>query len=145
MKVSLFLTMGRIIAMVTLLLCSTSSNAGGYHTYLDEGNLLVKQLIVILVEEQVCTSTIDCQSQGGYAFIKPVKKGVEISVYGIKSDKVVARLLQACTAAFATKPLGQEMTAAIYDIRISDRINQSSLAKAPPIFKLKLEKINANR
>jgi len=134
----------KLFAIMTFIGCSATSRAAGDATYLDEGNTLVRQLIEILIEEHVCTSTIDCRQHGGYAFIKPVKQGVEISVYRIKSDQVAARLLQACTGSFATRPLGKEMTAAIYSIGALERNSQSAFSKTPATFTLKLEKTNVN-
>lgn len=130
------------VAIATLIVCSTTSIAGEDATYLDEGNVLVRRLIDTLIEEHVCVSKIDCRSHGGYAFIKPVKQGVEMSVYGIKSDQVAAKLLQACAGSFATRPLGKEMTVTIYRIGALERNNQTSFSKTPPTFTLKLEKTN---
>lgn len=134
----------KFVTSVALITCTATASAWEDATYLDEGNVLVRRLIDILIEEHICASTIDCRKQGGYAFIKPVKQGVEMSIYRIKSDEVAARLLQACVGSFATRPLGQEMTATIFDIGILERNNQSFFSKAPPTFTLKLEKTNVN-
>ena len=135
----------KILAILVLTLSNATSKAGGEHTYLEEGNLLAERLIRILIEEQVCASIIDCGKRGGFAFVKPVKRGVEISVYSIKSDLIAAKVLQACAFSFATRLIGQEMVASIYNLGTLERMNQSSFNKASPTFTLKLEKQNGNR
>lgn len=133
-----------LLVVAPLILTNTASYAGGYHTFNDEGHLLVNNLKSILIAEHVCASIIDCQSQGGYAFMKPVKLGVKISVYGVKSDRITASLLQTCAAAFATRQLGQEMTVEIYNVSILERNSQSAFSKTPATFTLKLEKTNVD-
>ena len=131
--------------VVATLLTGGSSYASEDPTYLSEGQFLINQLIEILKTEGICTSSVDCRSNGGYALFKPLNHGVRISIYGIKSNLIAAKLLQTCVEYFPTRRLGTEMTVEVFGVSVLERIRQPAFSKSPPKFILKLEKNDVNR
>ena len=133
------------IAAIVLASIVNMSFASKETEYLDEGNLLVKQLIDVLIQGDVCKSPVDCRRNGGFAFFKPERNGVSITVYGVQSKEVAAKLLQTCVTAFAVRPLGTEMSSEIFSVPHAEYIKQQTFRKTSPTFILKLEKSNGNR
>lgn len=130
----------KLIAAIALASVVNVSFASKNTEFLDEGNLLVKQLIEVLIQDNVCKSPIDCRRDGGFAFSKPERNGVSVTVYGVQSKELAAKLLQVCVTAFAVKPIGNEMKAEIFSVSHAEYMSQRLFGKAAPAYVLKLEK-----
>jgi hypothetical protein len=131
----------RVIFFTALIFGTPVAHSAGEHQYLAEGNLLVLRLTDILVREGICEPAIKCASnEGGHVFVKPVKDGVEISIYGIRRVETSSKLLQESAGSFAMRDIGQHLWVQIFESTKASSLNQKFLNKERPKFYLRVEK-----
>lgn len=131
----------RQIFLCALFLPSSFAYSAGEHQYLTEGNLLVGRLTEILIREGICENTTKCSSSdGGHAFVKPVKGGVEVSIYGVDKAEISSKLLQEAAGSFATRDIGRHLLLQIFLPSKNAVSNNKLLRNERPIYSLRVEK-----
>lgn len=128
------------IFLSVFVVASSPAYSAGEHQYLAEGNLLISRLTEVLVQEGVCESAAKCAiSDGGHAFVKPVKDGLEISVYGVRRGEVASRLMQESVGSFAMRDFGRHLLVRIFELPRTVTLTQR-FGEQGPSFSLKVEK-----
>jgi hypothetical protein len=131
----------RTIFSCALIFGSPLAYSAGEHQYLVEGNLLVSRLTDILVREGICESAAKCASNdGGHAFVKPVKDGLEISIYGINRVEISSKLLQESVGSFSMRDIGRHLSVHIFESSKEAALKQNFPNKRQPTFSLRVEK-----
>jgi hypothetical protein len=117
--------------------------AGSEFAYLATAQALSRQLVSILAEAGICNSVADCQKHaGGVVLVRPLRDGVEISVYDVRSRDVAAKLLRQAAEYFTNNEIGTAATILIYEGTKTDQLKQPAFSKLQPTYRLRMEKKN---
>lgn len=129
-------------ALVFLLaIFSRGALAGEDYRYLKEMNELALKIKKILIDEKICKSEKDCNA-GLYSFVGPYKSGMSIETYGIRSQAVLMKIVNAASSLFFSN---EKMNVVMSSYWMSKREHMSYFFLTSPDPFLHIEFLEKNK